>query len=629
MKSQNNITTKNLNEESQNLSENQPEQNCSQKQSAATVTNLNNNEESTCKNVPEQQNVEKIILKAKKRQTTMTEFANSANKTQENKEGTTNKRKNESFELLSAPSKKRPSSSRKKQFDFSTAKKLFDDEPSNDMDVVEITSEPFVFGEENSKTKQQHPKQKTTLTTGESSKTSQQYPKHKPPPIVISSGSAADIRRCANEVNNQPRSFLIDIKKDKQGTKKVTTDNWNDYHKFVKLLETKKHRFHTYSTEEPQMKFVLYGLPAMELEELEKALKAEKVSPVKIVKMTMKQRRHSDDQNYLLYFKNNNQEGEQSNLMKILENIKSVDGFKVKWDKYKNKRSGPSQCSNCLQFGHGQRGCKRLPTCFRCSEQHDSKTCPHISQDNNKVPLDKLKCHFCGEKHTAISQVCKTRLQIIEKWKGKSINGNNRNHNKPASRYSQNQIEQRRSIPSTPRTSERSNKSVHFVQQKHQNRNNVATTSQAPISVNQNSAPVKPKQQNTNTSSTNKPVVQRQQNPMNNQRKKRRNNKNKKSKRNNKNQNQVVQEMETEIISSPTLNETIAEPSTSSNTEQPTSIIDAPAQSTSNRSESESSTTRCMHLLKELFKIIAQNPECLNFVQQAIGSIANEHHQQS
>jgi len=55
----------------------------------------------------------------------------------------------------------------------------------------------------------------------------------------------------------------------------------------------------------------------------------------------------------------------------------------------------------------------------------------------------------------------------------------------------------------------------------------------------------------------------------------------------------------------------------------------APAQSTSNQNESESSTTRCMHLLKELFKIIAQNPECLNFVQQAIGSIANEHHQQS
>jgi len=381
MDSQNNMTPKNLNEESQKLSENQPEQNCSQKQNAVTLTNLNNNEESTCKNVPEQQNVEKKILKIKKRQTTMTQFANSANKAPEQNGGTTNKRKNESFELLSAPSKKRSSSSRKRQFDFSTAKKLFDDEPSNDMDVVEITSEPFVFGEENNKIKQQHPKQKTTLTAGESSKTAQQYPKHKPPPIVISRGSAAEIRRYANEVNNQPRSFLINIKKDKQGTKTVTTESWNDYQKFIDKLKIKKLCFHTYSTEEPQLKFVLYGLPTMELEELEKALKAEKVSPVKIVKMTMKQRRHSDDQNYLLYFKGNNQEGEQANLMKTLENIKSVDGFKVKWDKYKNKRSGPSQCSNCLQFGHGQRGCNRLPTCFTCSEQHDSKTCPHISQD--------------------------------------------------------------------------------------------------------------------------------------------------------------------------------------------------------------------------------------------------------
>jgi len=67
MKSQNNSTPKNLNEESQNLSVNQPEQNCSQKQNAVSVTNLNNNEESTCKNVPEQQNVEKKILKIKKK----------------------------------------------------------------------------------------------------------------------------------------------------------------------------------------------------------------------------------------------------------------------------------------------------------------------------------------------------------------------------------------------------------------------------------------------------------------------------------------------------------------------------------------------------------------------------------
>jgi len=111
---------------------------------------------------------------------------------------------NESFELLSAPSKKRSSSSRKKPF-----------EPSNDMDVVEITSEPFVFGEENKKTTQQHSQQKTTLTAGECSKTSQPYPKHKPPPIVISGDSAAEIRRDSNEVNNQPRSFPIDIKKDK------------------------------------------------------------------------------------------------------------------------------------------------------------------------------------------------------------------------------------------------------------------------------------------------------------------------------------------------------------------------------------------------------------------------------
>jgi hypothetical protein len=628
MDSQNNSPTKNLNEESSQLSGKQPEQSCSQEQNAVTLTNLNN-EKSTCKNVSEQHDIEKNNLKSQKRQTTMTEFANQANKTQQQNEGTTNKRKNESFELLSAPSKKRQSASRKQQFDFSKTKtKLFDDKPSNDMDVQEVTKEPFVFCGENSKSTQKYPKQNSTQAPEVSSKTTPQYPKHKPPPIVISSGSAAEIRRCTNEVNNQPRSFLIDIKKDKQGTKTVTTENWNDYEKLIAVLKDKKHRFHTYSTEEPQMKFVVYGLPAMELEELEKGFKAEKVSPVKIVKMTMKQKRHNDDQNYLLYFKGGNQEGDQANLMKILKNIKYVDGFKVKWAKYKNKHSGPSQCSKCLQFGHGQRGCNKQPICFRCSEQHDSKECPHKLIENNKVPLEKLKCHFCGEKHTAISLACKTRMQIIEKWKAKSMNGNNRNQNKTAGHHSKDQTGQQRNIPLTQKKFEQSNKSAYTLQRQ-QNRNNEPkpSTSRAPFPVNQNPAPVKPKQQNTLP--THKPVVQ--QNSWNSQRKKQRKNRNKKFKQNNNNQRQKQtrpepdQTVEVMEISTPsTSNEVLSEHKSSVNTEKQTASTDVPAQgtSTSSQSDTESPTSRCILLLNELFKIIAQNPECMKYVEQAIGSVA-------
>jgi len=631
MESQNNQN--NLNEESLPLSENQTEQSCSQKQTAPTILN---SEKNTCKNVSEQQqDTEKKNLKSQKRQSTMTEFAKNTNQSQQ-AEGTTNKRKNESIELLSAPSKKRTSSTRKPQFNFSTPRtRLFDDRPSSNMDVEEVrkepAKEPFVFCGESSKTIQKSTQ--AAQASEENSKSTKQSSNHKPPPIVISTGSAAEIRMLANEINNQPRSFLINLKKDKQGTKTVTTENWKDYHNFVDLLKRKHHHFHTYSTEEPQMKFVVYGLPTMQLEELERGLKAENISPVKIVKMTMKQKRHQDHQNYLLYFKGGDQVGEQANLLKTLSSIEYVDGFKVKFDKYRNKHNGPSQCSNCLQFGHGQRGCSREAICFRCSEKHDSKTCPHKLLENNKVSIEKLKCHFCGEKHTAISQACKTRMQIIENWKTKSANGNNRNQNKPAGHQSQirTQTGQLRSTQQEQQTFERRNKPA-FTPRRQQNRNNEAlpSTSQAPV-PGQNPVTAKLKPQNTPSlqkSSSSLISAQEKQKPWINKRKKRtqKKNKNKKPMPKSKNQNQKqnrqdpVQDVEAMEISTPS-------------TEEDTSIVQAGSQTTSTdvsaqdassskQCDQETPESRCMTLLKELLKIIVQNPECMKFVEQAIGSIA-------
>lgn len=623
MDSQNNQT--NLNEESFKLFENQN----TQSQTAVTLTNLNN-ENSTCKNVFEQQkDTEKKNLKSQKRQTTMTEFAKNTNQTQQ-AEGISNKRKNESIELLSAPSKKRTSASTKPQFHFPTSRiRLFDDEPSNNMNVEEITKEPFVFCGESSKTIQENSTQ-AAQASEENNKSTKPNSNNKPPPIVISSGSAAEIRSLANKVNNQPRSFLINIKKDKQGTKIVTTENWNDYKKLVELLKEKQHRFHTYSIEEPQMKFVVYGLPTMQLEELERGLKAEKISPVKIVKMTMKQKKHEDHQNYLLYFKGGEQEGEQANLLNTLKNIKYVDGFKVKWDKYRNKHNGPSQCSNCLQFGHGQRGCSHEAICFRCSEKHDSKKCPHKLIENNKVSIEKLKCHFCGEKHTAISQACKTRMQIIENWKTKSAKGNNQN--KPAGHQSQvrTQTGQERRTYQEHQKFERRSKPA-FTPRRQQNRDNepLPSTSQAAVPV-QNPAPIKPKQQNTLSFQKPSSFISAQvnQNSWNKQRKKRKQkkNKNKKSKQNSNNQNQKqnrqepVQDVEVMEISEPsTEDDSLSVQAGSQTTSTDVSTQDA---STSKQCDQETPESRCMTLLKELFKIITQNPECMKFVEQAIGSAA-------
>lgn len=126
----------------------------------------------------------------------------------------------------------------------------------------------------------------------------------KPPPIVINGGSAEEIRRMANSINNQPRSFTITIKKDRFATKTVIASNMEDYKKLVENLKNKQYQFHTYPTkEEPLMKFVLYGLPVMDPQDIISELNELNISTAKVVQMSMKRRRHADDQNYLLYFK--------------------------------------------------------------------------------------------------------------------------------------------------------------------------------------------------------------------------------------------------------------------------------------------------------------------------------------
>ena len=567
------------NEESlQKLSENQ---NNSQK--SISATNLNK-EDFTNK----QHDIEIENLKVPMKQPTIQQFLN---------QPTTAKRLRAVEDpILSAPSKKKASESRMKRnkndvFNFDSARKALFSE-STDNRIVFFTGV-------NDELEQNHDE-----TTPQ---------KSKPPPIHITSGSGLEIKRLTNEINNQPNSFLINTKKDRSRTKVVTTENWKDYERFIKLLKDKQHYFHTYSEQEPQLKFVLYGLPEMEIEDLERELQIENITPIRIVRMSMRQKMHKNDdnQNYLLYFK----KIQGGNFLQSLKKIERVYGFKVRWDIYRTKHNGPTQCSKCLQFGHGQRGCNKPLNCFRCSEQHDSKTCPYISKENNKVPNERLKCFFCKEKHTAFSPDCNIRKQIIEKWKARSSNGNNRDQNKTSGEHSQNASSQRRFTPQTPRETERSNRSVPFTpRQQWRDNAPMPTTSTAQTPVHQNPKPVDPKSQNKNPLPNHKPSNQGKSNHHNNQQN---NNKNKKGKKgkgkgqnipveNKKpNVNQVVDDMEIEVFNTPTqiTNEIIVEPSTSQN-----------------ENDSVNLTSRCMPFIMEMIKQMEKNdPKALEEFFQTIG----------
>ena len=570
------LTTANPNnkESVETSSENQPEEVSSQQQimqQIADSVTTPNKEKSTCENPSKEQhtgetsNLNAVTLK-QMTQRTMTECWNTTSSNQLQKP-TATKRK-----FATTPPSGAAISKKSRKSDFSAETLQYSDSDVSDMETEEPLSREIIGN--------------------------QQYPKHKPPPIVITSGSAEEIRRLANQVNNQPRSFLINIKK---GTKTVTTENWEDYNNFIEVLKAKEHHFHTYSgKQERLMKFVLYKVPDMRIEELKEGLNAENISPIRIVKMTMKRKEYNEHQNYLLYFKGENQKGEQENLLKTLKNVKIVILYKPNWAIYKNKRNGPSQCSRCLQFGHGERGCNRPPICFRCSEQHDSKTCVHLSEDNKKVPNDKLKCHFCGEKHTAISPTCTKRTEIIDKWKAQSKRGNNQR--KPVNQRPQDQTEQQKNNNQTLKVAEKSS------------------------SVNQNTPPVNPGQQQQESQRVQKDPPRGKTNPTRRRPKNRGNNSNnkgsKKGQQNTKNDKKVTNQKPGSPPNKQTKEDKNSTPPLSGNTENSPNNVQAESSSTSNeKTPTEESTPKdeIRILINTLMERIESLEQRLN---EAIGIIA-------
>lgn len=520
-------------------------------------------------------------------------------------------KKRKSKEPLNLPRKKQSSSNRMQLSDFQKSEKtLFEQQDDSEISDHDIEMDAI---------------NTSTQTIVEYNQL--ELPKHRPPPIVISGGSAEHIRRMASEINNQPGSFFINIKKDKLATKKITAEHWKDYDSLILKLKEEKYQFHTYpKKEEPQMKFVLYGLPIIELDELEKGLKAVNISPIKSVQMKMKQRRHADDQNYLLYFKGENQKGEQEKLFRSFQSITNVCGYRVRWAKYENKRRGPTQCSKCQQFGHGGRGCNKTPICFRCSEQHDSKDCMYVAKDSNKVPDINLKCHFCGGNHTAISQKCRVRAQIIENWKERSASGNIRGQNKlktkvpisntaseniigrsskavKSSAIVQNPVQQRAQVPGVK---------VSNTQQKQrfdQNKTNEIHNEKFLNNENINKKFPNNEILNNKTNFNKKNLKNKTKNLNNNK---------------SKNKQNLIRPLDSWFNSGNHKTKSIEEPSCSKSLEKekttPNSIL---VQSTSQKETSaDNPATRCLTLITQLLELITKNPECIVHLEKAIGMLA-------
>lgn len=104
--------------------------------------------------------------------------------------------------------------------------------------------------------------------------------------------------------------------------------------------------------------------------------------------------------------------------LKSLSEIRTIGYYHVQWRAYINKRSGPTQCTTCAAFGHGQKNCSRVTVCLLCADAHSMYDCQLYQSKDDKISSQLHRCINCERasldaKHPANSPTCPCRARHI------------------------------------------------------------------------------------------------------------------------------------------------------------------------------------------------------------------------
>lgn len=253
------------------------------------------------------------------------------------------------------------------------------------------------------------------LSSDEVEETPKQKAPQKPPPITVVGQDFQKLKFLLFNVNID----LYTLKISKFGIQ-IFPIHSDAFSTIRRLLIKKEIQHFTHTLKEEQLsKFVLHGFYDGTNSELKLGgfLRELQLGPVKIKKLKIKHKRNSDHAVYLVYFQNS----DNMKLSKLRE-IKAIDHVIVRWEYYSNRRTGPTQCSNCLLFGHGGFNCHLRPRCIRCGESHKSIDCPKLYDEKNqqtrtRIADAELKCANCSKNHAANYSGCEKRLEVIERQK--------------------------------------------------------------------------------------------------------------------------------------------------------------------------------------------------------------------
>lgn len=261
---------------------------------------------------------------------------------------------------------------------------------------------------------------RTIAPTRQTKSTDQSATKVKLPPITIFGLHIVSVKTRLCQIKNINFNTL-QIKITQHGIQ-VFSSNIEQYTLIHDYCKNNQIQFHTHTLRDNRkIKICLYGLWQMSINDLQKELNQLGVVPCDIKKIEIKKKKYEDQCIYLLYFL------KKSNIkIATLRQTKAVFNCVVRWEYYSPKIRGPTQCSNCQDFGHGSENCYRTSRCIRCGDQHNSAVCPHlplppVDEKGNeipnfvpKIPAGKIKCANCNLNHTANFKGCPSRKSYVD-----------------------------------------------------------------------------------------------------------------------------------------------------------------------------------------------------------------------
>lgn len=226
----------------------------------------------------------------------------------------------------------------------------------------------------------------------------------KPPPLVV------DAKTTLTQLQVLLGKDSV-YKRTSIGTKIFPQSN-EKYELCKKILKEKNIEFHSFNSKENRLYTTfLYGLPKISTEDIKKEILEYNLMPSTVTEIST---RFSSVDNavYKVQFVRKNFNP------KSLKNVKTICNVIISWKKYKAKKNdNPTQCWNCLMYGHGGEHCNRKAACMICANQHHTSECPLSKQQKTPAVFSCFNCKKHGNDrtdHSANDINCPLRSQYLE-----------------------------------------------------------------------------------------------------------------------------------------------------------------------------------------------------------------------